>query len=101
MGLQLSPSDRAALLALTEGWAAGLHLAALAVRGQAEGARRINCLSGAQRFVLDYQTDEVLDRQPGVFHNFLVRTSILDRLSGPLVDAALAVRGGEPRALTR
>jgi LuxR family maltose regulon positive regulatory protein len=53
MGLQLSPSDRAALLALTEGWAAGLHLAALAVRGQAEGARRINCLSGTQRFVLD------------------------------------------------
>jgi LuxR family maltose regulon positive regulatory protein len=89
MGLDLSADERATLLERTEGWAAGLQLAALSLRGQGDAVGAIDRLNASRRFVLDYLTDEVLDRQPNDVQQFLLRTSILERLSGPLVDATL------------
>jgi len=77
----------AALLARTEGWAAGLQLAGLSLRGQADAAGFAAAFSGSHRFVLDYLADEVLDAQPGPVRAFLLETSVLDRLTGELCDA--------------
>jgi LuxR family transcriptional regulator, maltose regulon positive regulatory protein len=76
-----------ALVARTEGWAAGLQLAGLSLRGQADAAGFVAAFSGSHRFVLDYLTDEVLERQGGQVREFLLETSVLDRLSGELCDA--------------
>jgi ATP-dependent transcriptional regulator len=82
------PADGvAALTERTEGWAAGLQLAGLSLRGEADPARFIADFSGSHRFVLDYLTEEVLERQPPEVTEFLLQTSVLDRLSGPLCDA--------------
>jgi hypothetical protein len=78
----------------TEGWIAGLQLAALSLRGIAdpnEVAGFISAFTGSNRFVIDYLADEVLARQTPQVRDFLLRTAILDRLSGPLCDA---VTGG-------
>ncbi|GAA4678915.1 LuxR C-terminal-related transcriptional regulator [Pseudonocardia yuanmonensis] len=80
----------AALAARTEGWAAGLQLAALSLSGRADVELFVTEFSGSNRFVLDYLTEEVLDGQPGAVRQFLLETSVLERLSGPLCDA---VRG--------
>ena len=77
----------AALAARTEGWAAGLQLAALSLRGQADPAGFVATFSGSHRFVLDYLAGEVLDRQPEEVHAFLLQTSVLERLSGEFCDA--------------
>ena len=77
----------AALAALTEGWAAGLQLAALSLRGQADPARFVAAFGGSHRYVLDYLTEEVLERQGEQLRGFLLETSVLDRLSGALCDA--------------
>jgi LuxR family transcriptional regulator, maltose regulon positive regulatory protein len=77
----------AALVARTEGWAAGLQLAGLSLRGQPDAAGFVAAFSGNHRFVLDYLTDEVLAGQPSQVRGFLLETSVLDRLSGPLCDA--------------
>jgi ATP/maltotriose-dependent transcriptional regulator MalT len=77
----------AALTARTEGWAAGLQLAALSLRGQADVAGFVAGFSGSHRWVLDYLAEEVLDRQPDEVRTFLLETSVLQRLSGPLCDA--------------
>ncbi len=87
MGLDLASDEIAALENRTEGWAAGLQLAALSMRGQADARRFVQAFAGSNRYILDYLFEEVLQRQSGDVQDFLVRTSILDRLSVPLCDA--------------
>jgi LuxR family maltose regulon positive regulatory protein len=87
MGLDLSPGDVAALETRTEGWIAGLQLAALSMQGRADASGFIRAFAGDDRYVVDYLVEEVLERQPERVRNFLLQTSILDRLSGPLCDA--------------
>jgi LuxR family maltose regulon positive regulatory protein len=104
MGLGLSPGDVTALEARTEGWVAGLQMAALAMRGMtAHGTRPargalvapeqaglsefVRAFTGSHRFILDYLMEEVLEQQSPTIQEFLLTTSILDRLTGPLCDA--------------
>jgi LuxR family maltose regulon positive regulatory protein len=87
MGLNLSAENIAALETRTEGWVAGLQLAALSMQGKADVTEFIHSFSGANQFVLDYLLEEVLQKQTGSLQGFLLRTSILDRLSGSLCDA--------------
>ena len=90
MGLELSSADVEALEERTEGWIAGLQLAALSLRGVAERgevAGFIEAFTGSNRFVIDYLVEEVLARQPDRVRDFLVDTAVLDRLTGPLCDA--------------
>jgi ATP/maltotriose-dependent transcriptional regulator MalT len=87
MDLDLSAADIAALEARTEGWIAGLQLAALSMQGRSDTANFIQAFTGSHRFVLDYLMEEVLQRQPAAVRHFLLQTSILDRLCGPLCDA--------------
>ncbi len=87
MGLGLSTVDVDALETTTEGWIAGLQLAAISLQGHEDAAGFVRSFSGSHRFVLDYLVEEVLGRQPPAIRDFLLRTSILDRLCGPLCDA--------------
>src|SRR5205823_2904877 len=89
MGLNLSADDIDALEARTEGWIAGLQLAALSMQGQKDATSFIQSFTGSHHFVLDYLVEEVLQQQPASVQTFLLRTSILDRLCGPLCDAVL------------
>jgi len=89
MGLTLSAQDIAALETRTEGWIAGLHLAAISLQGQQDATSFIRSFTGSHHFVLDYLVEEVLGQQPEGVQTFLLRTSILDRLCGPLCDAVL------------
>ncbi len=97
MGLNLSEDDVAALETRTEGWIAGLQLAAISMRGHEDATGFITSFTGSHRFVIDYLVEEVLQQQPEPIHNFLLRTSVLDRLCGPLCDAVLhdATRAGQ------
>jgi LuxR family transcriptional regulator, maltose regulon positive regulatory protein len=94
MGLNLSADDVATLESRTEGWIAGLQLAALSLQGHPDATSFIQSFSGSHHFVLDYLLEEVLQRQSESVQTFLLRTSILDRLCGPLCDAVL----GDPAA---
>ncbi len=85
----------AALVARTEGWAAGLQLAGLSLRGHADPAGFAAAFSGSHRFVLDYLADEVLDGQTGPVRAFLLETSVLERLSGELCDAVTGRADGQ------
>ena len=87
MGLDLSAEDVAALEERTEGWIAGLQLAALSMRGRKDVSGFIESFSGSHRDVLDFLAEEVLERQPEHVREFLLNTSILDGLTGPLCDA--------------
>lgn len=89
MGLNLSQEDIDALEARTEGWIAGLQLAALSMRGHQDASGFIKSFTGSHRFVLDYLVEEVLGHQPEKVQSFLLRTSILDRMCGPLCEAVL------------
>jgi len=89
MGLNLSAKDISALETRTEGWIAGLQLAALSMQGLQDSASFIRSFTGSHRFVLDYLIEEVLERQPENIQAFLLRTSILDRMCGPLCDDVL------------
>src|SRR6516165_2912233 len=90
------PTDAvAALAARTEGWAAGLQLAALSLRGHEDAASFVAAFSGSNRYVLDYLAEEVLDRQPEQVRTFLLETSVLDRLCGGLCDAVTGRTGGQ------
>lgn len=89
MGLNLSDGDIAALEARTEGWIAGLQLAALSMQGQQDAASFIKSFTGSHRFVLDYLIEEVLGQQSEKIQAFLLRTSILDSMCGSLCDAVL------------
>jgi LuxR family transcriptional regulator, maltose regulon positive regulatory protein len=95
VGLDLTANDIAALEGRTEGWIAALQLAALSMRGRADVAGFIAGFAGDDRYIVDYLVEEVLRRQPEHVRSFLVQTSILDRLSGPLCDAVTAQRGGK------
>ncbi len=87
MGLSLSAQDIATLESRTEGWIAGLQLAALSMQGRSDTANFIQAFTGSHRFVLDYLMEEVLRRQPEPVRHFLLQTSILDRLCGALCDS--------------
>ncbi|MHB1134998.1 MAG: LuxR C-terminal-related transcriptional regulator, partial [Chloroflexota bacterium] len=89
MGLSLSAAEIAALATRTEGWIAGLQLAALSLRGQQDTAGFISSFTGSHRFVLDYLIEEVLQQQSESVQSFLLVTSILDRMCGSLCDAVL------------
>ena len=86
MELDLSLEDVAALGARTEGWIAGLQLAALSMQGQ-DAVSFVRAFSGSHRYILDYLVEEVLDRQPPDIQAFLLQTSILERLTASLCDA--------------
>jgi LuxR family maltose regulon positive regulatory protein len=99
MGLELSPDDVASLEEGTEGWIAGLQMAALSLEGQEDASGLIKAFRGSHRFALDYLAEEVLARQPPSIQAFLLKTSILERLCGPLCDALLgAAEDGGPGA---
>jgi LuxR family transcriptional regulator, maltose regulon positive regulatory protein len=85
----------AALAERTEGWAVGLQLAGLSLRGQDNVAGFVAAFSGSHRYVLDYLAEEVLDRQPAHMRAFLLETSVLGRLSGELCDAVTDRTGGQ------
>ncbi len=87
MGLKLAPQEVASLEGLTEGWIAGLQMAALSMRGRKDVSGFIESFSGSHRFILDYLVEEVLDQQSLTIQEFLLKTSILESLSGPLCDA--------------
>jgi LuxR family transcriptional regulator, maltose regulon positive regulatory protein len=87
VGRELPEAAVAALGERTEGWAAGLQLAALSLQGHADISAFVAGFSGSHRFVLDYLTAEVLDRQSEPLRAFLLETSLLERLSGPLCEA--------------
>lgn len=89
MGLSLSADDIAALETRTEGWIAGLQLAAISMQGQKDVTGFIKSFTGSHHFVMDYLVEEVLKQQSETVQTFLLRTSILDRLCGPLCDAVL------------
>jgi LuxR family maltose regulon positive regulatory protein len=94
-GPVLADTAVVALTARTEGWAAGLQLAGLSLRGRADAAGFVAAFSGSHRFVLDYLADEVLDGQPGPVRAFLLETSVLERLSGELCDAVTGRPGSQ------
>jgi LuxR family transcriptional regulator, maltose regulon positive regulatory protein len=93
MGLQLRVGDVQRLAERTEGWAAGLYLAGLSLRGRQDPSAFIAAFHGDNRHIADYLGAEVLVRQPDTIRTFLLRTSILERLSGPLCDAVLEAQG--------
>ena len=92
--LGLSPEDVAVLERRTEGWAAALQLAALSLSVSDDRSEFIAGFAGDDRFVVDYLADEVLDGLPADVRRFLLDTSVLDRLTGPLCDAVTARSGG-------
>jgi LuxR family transcriptional regulator, maltose regulon positive regulatory protein len=94
MGLNLSAENIAALEKRTEGWIAGLQLAALSMQGRSDAASFIKSFTGSHHFILDYLVEEVLQRQPEHVRNFLLQTAILDRLSSPLCDAVTGQEDG-------
>ena len=95
MGLVLTAADVAALEGRTEGWIAALQLAALSMQGRDDVAAFIAGFAGDDRYIVDYLAEEVLQRQPDDVQLFLLQTSILDRLSGPLCDAVTGKAGGK------
>lgn len=86
-GLDLPARDVAALESRTEGWIAGLQLAALSMRGRTDQSGFIDAFTGSHRFIVDYLSDQVLQQQPEDLRLFLLKTSILDRLCGSLCEA--------------
>ena len=95
MGLDLPPAEVAALESRTEGWVAGLQLAALSLRGTHDTAEFVADFTGSHRFILDYLVDEVLRSQPEASRRFLLDTSVLQQLTGELCDR---VTGGDDSA---
>jgi LuxR family transcriptional regulator, maltose regulon positive regulatory protein len=90
-GLELSEAAAGALWERTEGWAAAVALATLALRGRDDAVVRAAGLSGDQQQIADYLLEEVLDRQPDHLKSFLLGTSILDHMTAPLCDAVLGI----------
>jgi len=98
MGLELEQAQVAALEARTEGWAAGLQLAALSARGRTGGGdvgEFVDAFTGSHRFILDYLLDEVLGSQPDDVRAFLLDTSVLQEMNGPLCDAVTGRSDGQ------
>jgi LuxR family maltose regulon positive regulatory protein len=97
MGLVLTAPDVAALEERTEGWIAALQLAALSLQGREDIATFIAGFAGDDRYIVDFLAEEVLQRQPEHVQQFLLQTSILDRLSGRLCDAVTGQDGGQAK----
>ena len=95
MGLDLSDEDVTALEWRTEGWVASLRMAALSMQGVKDVTGFVRSFSGSHRHILDYLTEEVLSRQEADMRSFLIQTSILDRLTGPLCDALTGRQDGQ------
>ena len=95
MDLDLSAEEIAALETRTEGWIAGLQMAALSMQGRDDTAAFIQAFAGSHHFVFDYLVGEVLGRQPEHVRSFLQQTSILDRLSGPLCETVTGQQDGK------
>ncbi len=95
MGFSLTAEQIEALETRTEGWIAGLHLAALTMRDRTDVASFIATFTGSNRYVVDYLVEEVLQRQPEHLQHFLLHTCLLDQLSGPLCDATLDMNGSQ------
>ncbi|MEM6839365.1 MAG: hypothetical protein AAF609_21290 [Cyanobacteria bacterium P01_C01_bin.120] len=87
MGLEISVGDVSALEQRTEGWIAGLQLAALFLQWREDISDFVAAFSGDDRYIVDYLLEEVLQRQSGRVRRFLLQTALLDRLSGSLCDA--------------
>lgn len=94
LGLNLSAEDLAALDARTEGWIAGLQVAALSMKGLEDTSGFLKVFAGSHRYVMDYLVEEVLNQQPENIQTFLHHTAILDRMTGPLCDALTGQAGG-------
>ncbi len=94
MGLDLTGGQVAALEKRSEGWIVGLQMAALSLQGREPGntAEFIADFSGNNHYILDYLVEEVLSRQPEALREFLIKTSILERLTGPLCDTLLGTK---------
>ena len=95
MHLDLAPGEVAVLKERTEGWIAGIQLAALSLRGRTDVSTFLSDFSGSHRFVLDYLSEEVFSRQTAAVQSFLLYTCILDCLSGPLCDAVTEEADGQ------
>ncbi|MCB9152297.1 MAG: AAA family ATPase [Caldilineaceae bacterium] len=95
MGLALTEDQITALEARTEGWIAGLQMAALSMRGQEDIASFIQSFTGSHHFVLDYLLEEVLHQQPPHVQTFLLKTAILNQLTGSLCDALTGEASGQ------
>jgi LuxR family maltose regulon positive regulatory protein len=95
MGLKLSEMDIRALENRTEGWIAGLQLAAISLQGKNDASERIRSFSGSHRIVLDYLVEEVLEQQPEHIQEFLLKTSLLERLNGSLCNALTGRSDGQ------
>src|SRR5215203_1928432 len=95
MGLTLSAADVATLEAITEGWVAALQLAALSMRDREDVSGFVETFSGSNRHVLDFLAEEVLERQPEGMREFLLKTSVLERMSAPLCDALTGRNDGQ------
>ncbi len=97
MGLSLSAEDVATLEARTEGWIAGLQLAALSMQSHQNVPSFIRAFAGDHRYIVDYLVEVVLQRQPAPIRSFLLQTAILDHLSGSLCDAVTGQKEGNAR----
>ncbi|MCB0213271.1 MAG: hypothetical protein KDJ52_28270 [Anaerolineae bacterium] len=95
MHLNIAPADRIALEMRTEGWIAGLQLAALSLQNQADKGAFIRTFSGLDRDINDYLLEEVLHHQPAEVRHFLLATAVVDRLCGSLADALLEQSGSQ------
>ncbi|HEY0736915.1 MAG TPA: LuxR C-terminal-related transcriptional regulator [Herpetosiphonaceae bacterium] len=95
MGLDLSAEDVDALESRTEGWIAGLQLAALSMHGRDDIGQFVRAFAGDNRYIVDYLVEEVLQGQPEAVRSFLLQTSILDRLHGSLCDAVTGQERGQ------
>ena len=95
MRLSLTAEDATSLETRTEGWIAGLQLAALSLQGSKDAGGFIKTFAGSNRYVMDYLTEEILQQQPESVRTFLLRTSILRRMNGALCDAVTGQRDGE------
>lgn len=93
VGVEVDAVDVAHLVERTEGWATGLYLAGLSLRSRDDRASFLAEMSGAERHLVDYLTEEVLDAQPPHLRRFLLHTSVLDELTGPACDAVLDTSG--------
>ncbi|HEX6386230.1 MAG TPA: LuxR C-terminal-related transcriptional regulator [Anaerolineae bacterium] len=96
MGLNLADEDVVALNTRTEGWIAGLQLAALSVQGHDDVQRFVRSFAGSNRYILDYLIEEVFKQRPPGTRDFLLQTSILDRFCGDLCDALLETGDWRP-----
>lgn len=96
MGLSLAADDLAAMETRTEGWIAGLQLAALSLQGRRDTHNFVAAFTGSQAYIVDYLTEEVLNLQPDNVQTFLLQTSILDRLCGPLCEALVEADHASP-----